>query len=607
MGAQHARAARRHRAPLGSGGSGPGGRAAQRLLRPHAGAVARHQRRVHDGLRAPNRRAGHDQHVARRVVESGARGHRRSGRRRRHPRALARRRRHPPGWADRAGLGAAVPESRGPLHVHRGLRGAQGESERDPRLAGSRAAGRGGRHTQPQDVGKREGDVSCGMGLGRHPRRLPRGRNRVRQAALRARAGPRPRGPRLLGDVRPEADRRRPRHLGERGVPRARRGTRRSRHRLPADELPRRASGRRRRRQRQAQGHRGGGQSLPRLRLQRCRPAHHRRASLPADQARARRASVPRPRALPDHRHRQGLGRRRGPILRRRRPLRPHLRRPRGARAVIDTNRRVLPGFSLSLGYTLLYVGVLVLVPVAAGALRASALTAAELWAAVSTPRAIAAYGLTLGASLVAALIDAALGTLLAWVLVRYRSPLTRLLDALVDIPFALPTAVAGLVYADLYADKGWFGRYLAPLGIRGAYSRLGIVLVLIFVGFPFVVRTLQPVLEDFDPALEEAAACLGASRRQTLALVLAPALLPAIVSGFALAFARALGEYGSVVFIAGNMPFRTEIAPVLIVARLEEFKYGEATAIAMVLVGMSLAALVLIGLLERWSARRHG
>ena len=274
---------------------------------------------------------------------------------------------------------------------------------------------------------------------------------------------------------------------------------------------------------------------------------------------------------------------------------------------MIDTNRRVLPGFSLSLGYTLFYVGVLVLVPVAAGALRASALTAAELWAAVSTPRAIAAYALTLGASLAAALIDAALGTLVAWVLVRYRHPLTQLLDALVDIPFALPTAVAGLVYADLYADKGWFGQYLAPLGIRGAYSRLGIVLVLIFVGFPFVVRTLQPVLEDLDPAVEEAAACLGASRPQTLALVLAPALVPAVVSGFGLAFARALGEYGSVVFIAGNMPFRTEIAPVLIVARLEEFKYGEATAIAMVLVGMSLAALVLIGLLERWSARRHG
>src|SRR5579885_3103107 len=234
-------------------------------------------------------------------------------------------------------------------------------------------------------------------------------------------------------------------------------------------------------------------------------------------------------------------------------------------------------GLSLSLGYTLFYVGVLVLVPVAAGALRASALTAAELWAAVSTPRAIAAYALTLGASLAAALIDAALGTLVAWVLVRYRHPLTQLLDALVDIPFALPTAVAGLVYADLYADKGWFGQYLAPLGIRGAYSRLGIVLVLIFVGFPFVVRTLQPVLEDLDPAVEEAAACLGASRPQTLALVLAPALVPAVVSGFGLAFARALGEYGSVVFIAGNMPFRTEIAPVLIVARLEEFEYGEA------------------------------
>src|SRR5579885_2144580 len=556
MGAEHARAARRRRAPRGSGGSGPRGRAAQRLLRPHAGALARHQRRVHGGLRAPNRRAGHDQPVARRVFESGARGHRRPRRRRRHPRALARRRRHPPGGADRAGLGAAVSEPRGPLHVHRGLRGAQGESEGDPRLAGSRAAGRGGGHPQPQDVGKREGDVSRRMGLCRHPRRLLRRRSRVRQAALRPRARPRPRGPRRHGDLRAEADRRRPCPLGELCVPRCGRGARRGRDRLPADELLGRAPGRRRGRQRQAQGHRGGGEGLPRFRLQRRRPTHHRRTSLPADRARARRADVPRPRALSDHRHRQGLGRCRGTVLRRRRPLRPHLR-PRGAHAVIDTNRRVLPGFSLSLGYTLFYVGVLVLVPVAAGALRASALTAAELWAAVSTPRAIAAYALTLGASLAAALIDAALGTLVAWVLVRYRHPLTQLLDALV--------------------------------------------------GIPFVVRTLQPVLEDLDPAVEEAAACLGASRPQTLALVLAPALLPAVVSGFGLAFARALGEYGSVVFIAGNMPFRTEIAPVLIVARLEEFKYGEATAIAMVLVGMSLAALVLIGLLERWSARRHG
>jgi sulfate transport system permease protein len=267
-------------------------------------------------------------------------------------------------------------------------------------------------------------------------------------------------------------------------------------------------------------------------------------------------------------------------------------------------NRRVLPGFSLSLGYTLFYLSLLVLLPLAACFLRAASLTAAEFWAAVWTERARAAYLLTVGASLAAAASNAVLGLLLAWVLVRYEFPGRRLFDALIDLPFALPTAVAGLVYSSLYVPTGWLGRWLVPLGIEGAYSVLGIVLVLTFTGLPFVVRTVQPVLESFDADLESAAASLGATRWQTFTRVIWPALLPALLTGFALALARALGEYGSVVFISGNMPFRTEIAPVLIVARLEEFAYGEAAALAVVLLTLSFGLLVLVNGLQRWSNR---
>jgi sulfate/thiosulfate transport system permease protein len=268
-------------------------------------------------------------------------------------------------------------------------------------------------------------------------------------------------------------------------------------------------------------------------------------------------------------------------------------------------NRRVLPGFSLSLGYSVCYLGLLVLVPLAACFLKASSLSPTRFWEAVWNERARAAYALTFGASLTAAGANAVFGLLVAWVLVRYSFPLKRLFDALVDLPFALPTAVAGLVYSSLYVPNGWLGRYFVPLGIEGAYSRLGIVLVLIFTGFPFVVRTVQPVLEELEPELEEAAATLGAGRWQTFCRVLWPPLVPPLLTGFALAFARALGEYGSVVFIAGNKPFHTEIAPVLIVARLEEFAYEEATALAVVLLVMSFVLLGAINLLERWSKSR--
>ena len=269
-----------------------------------------------------------------------------------------------------------------------------------------------------------------------------------------------------------------------------------------------------------------------------------------------------------------------------------------------DVNRRVLPGFRLSLGYTLAYLGVLVLVPLVACFLKAATLPFDRFWAAVSTDRAVAAYELTVGASLVSAAINVVVGLLVAWVLVRYEFPMKRVVDSLVDLPFALPTAVAGLVYSSLYVQSGWLGRFLVPLGIQAAYSRLAIVLVLVFVGFPFVVRTLEPVLERIDADVEEAAACLGASRLQTVTRVIFPSLYPALITGFALSFARALGEYGSVVFVSGNMPFKTEIAPVLIVARLEEFAYAEATAIAVVLLVISFAVLVVVNLLERWSKR---
>lgn len=273
---------------------------------------------------------------------------------------------------------------------------------------------------------------------------------------------------------------------------------------------------------------------------------------------------------------------------------------------MIDVNRRVLPGFGLSLGYATLYMSLLVLIPLTACFIKASTLGLDEFIAAVWTERARAAYGLTIGASLVAALINLPFGVLIAWVLVRYQFPGSRLLDAIIDLPFALPTAVAGLVYSGLYVKNGWLGQYLVPLGIQGAYSRLAIVLVLTFIGLPFVVRTVQPVLQDLEAEAEEAASCLGATRFQTVVRVIFPTLLPAVITGFTLAFARGIGEYGSVVFVSGNMPYRTEIAPVLIVASLEAFQYRQAAAIAVVLLLMSFSLLIAINFLERWS-KRHG
>ncbi|MBX3733332.1 MAG: sulfate ABC transporter permease subunit CysT [Verrucomicrobiae bacterium] len=263
-----------------------------------------------------------------------------------------------------------------------------------------------------------------------------------------------------------------------------------------------------------------------------------------------------------------------------------------------------LPGFGLTLGFTLFYLGVIVLIPLGALVLRASALSLEEFWRLTTNDRALAAFRLTFGASAVAATLNAVFGTLLAWVLTRYEFTGRRLLDALVDFPFALPTAVAGLTLASLFAPNGWLGRFLVPLGIEGAYSRLGVVIALTFTGLPFMVRTLQPVIGNLDPEIEEAAAMLGAGRGATFRRVIAPMLLPSMLTGFALSFGRAIGEYGSVVFISGNLLGRTEIAPYLIVMRLEDYDYPGAMALAVVLLVVSFSLLAVINLLERWASR---
>lgn len=268
-------------------------------------------------------------------------------------------------------------------------------------------------------------------------------------------------------------------------------------------------------------------------------------------------------------------------------------------------HRRVLPGFGITLGLTLAYLGLLVLIPLAGLFIKAAGGTWQHFVAAVSSPRALASYRLSIGASLAAATINAVFGLLVAWVLVRYRFPLKRTVDALVDLPFAMPTAVAGIALTAVYSANGWFGRVLEPAGIHVAFTPLGIVVALTFIGLPFVVRTVQPVLQDLDVELEEAAACLGASRWQTFRRVTAPAILPALLTGFTLAFARALGEYGSVIFISGNMPLRTEITTLLIVTKLEQYDYSGATALAAVMLVLSFALLLAVNVLQAWTRRR--
>jgi sulfate/thiosulfate transport system permease protein len=261
--------------------------------------------------------------------------------------------------------------------------------------------------------------------------------------------------------------------------------------------------------------------------------------------------------------------------------------------------QRVLPGFGLSMGFTLFYLSFMVLIPLSTVFLKTAMLSWETFWATVASPRALASYGLSLGTAFLGALINACFGLLVAWVLVRYPFPGKRLIDGLVDLPFALPTAVAGIALTTLYASNGWIGRYCEALGIRVAYTPLGIILALTFIGLPFVVRTVEPVLQDLDAAMEEAAASLGATRWQTIRRVIVPELVPALLTGFALAFARGLGEYGSVIFIAGNMPMRTEITPLLIMIKLEQFDYAGATAIALVFLLVSFALLLGINVLQ--------
>ena len=270
--------------------------------------------------------------------------------------------------------------------------------------------------------------------------------------------------------------------------------------------------------------------------------------------------------------------------------------------------KRVLPGFGLSLGFTIVYLSLLILLPLSGLVFKAGTLSFGQLWSMATGDRALAAFRVTFGASLAAAVINAFFGLIVAWVLVRYPFPGKRLVDALVDLPFALPTAVAGITLATLYAGNGWIGRFIEPLGVKVAFTPLGIVVALTFIGLPFVVRTLQPVIEDIEPEVEEAAATLGASRLQTFRRVLLPGLLPALLTGFTLAFSRAIGEYGSVIFIAGNMPLVSEIAPLLIISKLEQYDVAGATALAVVMLAISFTLLLAVNRLQGWAAnRRHG
>ncbi len=274
---------------------------------------------------------------------------------------------------------------------------------------------------------------------------------------------------------------------------------------------------------------------------------------------------------------------------------------------VVNTFKRhsVLPGFNLALGFTLLYLGLIVMIPLSAAFIKTAALSWPEFWATVTTPRVVASYRLTFGASLAAASLNTVFGLLVAWVLVRYRFPGKQIIDALVDLPFALPTAVAGIALTALYAGNGWIGQWFEPFGIKIAFTPLGVFVALTFIGLPFVVRTVQPVLEDVESELEEAAATLGATRLQTFTRVIFPTIFPALLTGFALAFARAVGEYGSVIFIAGNMPMISEITPLLIITKLEQYDYVGATALAVVMLVISFVLLLIINGLQWWSRRR--
>ncbi|RVD53156.1 MULTISPECIES: sulfate ABC transporter permease subunit CysT [unclassified Mesorhizobium] len=267
----------------------------------------------------------------------------------------------------------------------------------------------------------------------------------------------------------------------------------------------------------------------------------------------------------------------------------------------------VIPGFGLTLGFSLAYLTLIILIPLSGLIWRSAALGWIDFWAIATDRRTLNALEISFGTAFIAAVVNVVFGTLVAWVLVRYRFPGRRIVDAMVDLPFALPTAVAGIALTTLYAPNGWIGKLLMPLGIKVAYTPLGIVIALVFIGLPFVVRTVQPIMEEIDKEVEEAAATLGASRFQIVTRVLFPGLAPAIITGFSLAFARGVGEYGSVIFIAGNLPYKSEIAPLLIVIRLEEYNYPAATAIAAIMLALSFVMLLVVNLVQTWSRKRYG
>jgi sulfate transport system permease protein len=273
----------------------------------------------------------------------------------------------------------------------------------------------------------------------------------------------------------------------------------------------------------------------------------------------------------------------------------------------LRTRHSVLPGFGLALGFTVLYLSLIVLIPLSAAFIKTASMSWEAFWNTVTAPRVLASFELSFGAAFIAALINAFFGLIVAWVLVRYRFAGKKVIDAMVDLPFALPTAVAGIALTAVYSSRGWIGQYLEPSGIKVAFTPLGVVVALTFIGLPFVVRTVQPVLADLERELEEAASCLGANRWQIFTRIILPAILPALITGFALAFARGIGEYGSVIFIAGNMPMTSEIAPLLIITKLEQYDYAGATAIAVVMLIVSFLLLFAINLLQWWARRRGG
>src|SRR5690606_10851143 len=524
-----------------------------------------------------------------------------------------------------------------------------GQSEEHQGLAGPAAFQRLGGHAQSEDLRRRALELPGRVGLRRQDLQGRRSQGpQLRDRAVPQRAGAGYRRARIDHHLRPARHRRRAAGLGERGLPVDRgTGPGQVRHRRALAVHPGRAAGGHRRPQRRQEGHPRDRAGLPGVPVLAGRPAHRGQELLPPALSAARRSggrgALPEG-AAGDHRWRLRFlgagaeaalqrwrrirpdpGRRQGqvtgrpgvaaapglpPRLRRRcsrppdeasemstvtNPLTP----PAGGVAVSGRRRRVMPGFGLSLGYTVAWLSLIVLIPLAGVFVYSSKLGWSGLWAIWSEPRVLAALKISFGTALAAAAFNAVMGTLVAWVLVRYRFPGRRLFDAMIDLPFALPTAVAGIALTALYGGNGWIGRWLEAAGIKVAYTPLGITVALVFIGLPFVVRVVQPVLAETEGELEEAAATLGAGRWHTVWKVVLPAVWPAVLAGFALAFARGVGEYGSVIFIAGNIPMVSEIAPLLITIKLEEFDYAGATAIALAMLLLSFALLLVINTLQ--------